>query len=72
MASTSQNADHIAGRKVEPEETIAMHLGSPLDRITAVLSDDDENSDALAALVAAAVTLLCAGVTDQQSRHPPG
>jgi DeoR/GlpR family transcriptional regulator of sugar metabolism len=43
---------------------IAVHRVCTLDRLTAVLTDDAENSAALAALAAADVTLLRAEVTE--------
>jgi len=42
---------------------IAVRRVCPLDRLTAVLTDDEENGGAFAALAAAGVTLLRASVT---------
>ena len=46
---------------------IAVHRVCPLDRLTAIITDEEENSAALDALDAAGVTLLRAGV----AAHPP-
>jgi DeoR family transcriptional regulator, fructose operon transcriptional repressor len=45
---------------------IAVRRVCPLDRLTAVLTDDEENDEAFAALAAADVTLLRASVTGQE------
>jgi DeoR family transcriptional regulator, fructose operon transcriptional repressor len=45
---------------------IAVHRVCPLDRLTAVLTDDEENDGAFAALVAANVTLLRAKAAGQR------
>ncbi len=55
----------------ELEATIAMHPARRLDCIAAMLADDDENSDALAALAAAAA-LMRARVIGEQSLPTTG
>jgi DeoR family glycerol-3-phosphate regulon repressor len=44
---------------------IAVRRVCPLDRLTAVLTDDEENDEAFAALAAADVTMLRASVAGQ-------
>jgi len=61
--------DHTAATYVLADSSklgeIAVHRVCTLDRLTAVITDDAENSAACAALVAADVTLLRAPVTEQ-------
>ena len=61
--------DHTAATYVLADSSklgeIAVHRVCTLDRLTAVLTDDAENSAAFAALAAAGLTLLRAAVTEQ-------
>jgi len=61
--------DHTAATYVLADSSklgkIAVHRVCPLDRLTAVITDDAENPAALAALAAADVTLLRAPVPEQ-------
>ena len=61
--------DHTASTYVLADSSklgeIAVHRVCTLDRLTAVLTDDAENSAAFAALAAAGLTLLRAQVTEQ-------
>jgi DeoR family transcriptional regulator, fructose operon transcriptional repressor len=61
--------DHTAATYVLADSSklgeIAVHRVCTLDRITAVITDDAENSAAFAALAAADITLLRAPVTEQ-------
>lgn len=51
---------------------IAVHRVCPLDRLTAVLTDDEENPDAYQALSSAGVALLRARVAEQSSLSAAG
>ena len=51
---------------------IAVHRVCTLDRLTAVLTDDAQNSAAFAALAAAGLTLLRARVTEQPEATAAG
>ena len=51
---------------------IAVHRVCTLDRLTAVLTDDAENSAAFAALAAAGLTLLRARVTERPQATAAG
>ena len=48
--------------------TIAVHRVCPLDRVTAVLTDDQGESSAHEALADAGVTVLCASVTERETQ----
>src|SRR5215470_8331017 len=68
--------DHTAATYVLADSSklgeIAVHRVCTLDRLTAVLTDDAENSAALAALAAAGLTLLRARVTEQPEATAAG
>ena len=48
--------------------TIAVHRVCPLDRVAAVLTDDQGESSAHEALADAGVTVLCASVTERETQ----
>ena len=56
----------------EDEEVIAVHRVCPLDRVTAVLTDDEGASGAHEALTSAGVTLLRASGTQRPSLTEAG
>ena len=68
--------DHTAATYVLADSSklgeIAVHRVCTLDRLTAVLTDDAENSAAFAALAAAGLTLLRAPVTEQPEATAAG